>query len=140
MNDQELMQQALDALEDVFGKNKIDVGIINDLRSRLAQPKQEPVAWMTTDDDLINRGYNRFSKTKSNEWNIPVYAGNPPDTRSTERDYDVVIDALQKYRDTLWKMTERNMNSEYIGMNIMDDIRLRQIEELDEAIKERKSR
>ena len=55
-------------------------------------------------------------------------------------DYDVVIDALQKYRDTLWKMTERNMNSEYIGMNIMDDIRLRQIEELDEAIKERKSR
>jgi len=53
-------------------------------------------------------------------------------------DYDVVIDALQKYRDTLWKMTERNMNSEYIHMNIMDDIRLRQIEELNEAIKERK--
>jgi hypothetical protein len=57
-----------------------------------------------------------------------------------EDDYDVVVDALQKYRDTLWKMTERNMNSEYIGMNIMDDIRLRQIEELDVAIKERKSR
>ena len=55
-------------------------------------------------------------------------------------DYDVVIDALQKYRDTLWKMTERNMNSEYIGMNIMDDIRLQQIEELDVAIKERKLR
>ena len=55
-------------------------------------------------------------------------------------DYDVVIDALQKYRDKLWKMTEQNMNSEYIGMNIMDDIRLRQIEELNEAIKERKMR
>jgi len=55
-------------------------------------------------------------------------------------DYDVVIDALQKYRDTLWKMTEQNMNSEYIGMNIMDDIRMKQIEELDEAIKERKTR
>jgi len=55
-------------------------------------------------------------------------------------DYDVVIDALQKYRDTLWKMTQRNMNSEYIGMNIMDDIRLKQIEELDEAIRERKAR
>ena len=52
--------------------------------------------------------------------------------------YDVVIDALQKYRDTLWKMTKQNMNSEYIGMNIMDDIRLQQIEELNEAIKERK--
>jgi len=57
-----------------------------------------------------------------------------------DEDYDVVIDALQKYRDTLWKMTERNMNSEYIGMNIMDDIRLEQIDELDEAIKERKMR
>lgn len=55
-------------------------------------------------------------------------------------DYDVVIDALQKYRDTLWKMTQRNITCEYIGWNIMDDIRLRQIEELDGAIKERKSR
>jgi len=55
-------------------------------------------------------------------------------------DYDVVIDALQKYRDKLWKMTQRNMNSEYIGMNIMDDIRLKQIEELNEAIRERKAR
>jgi len=59
---------------------------------------------------------------------------------SLDVNYDVVIDALQKYRDKLWEMTQRNMNSEYIGMNIMDDIRLRQIEELDEAIKERKSR
>ena len=57
-----------------------------------------------------------------------------------DEDYDVVIDVLQKYRDTLWKMTERNMNSEYIGMNIMDNIRLEQIDELDEAIKERKMR
>jgi hypothetical protein len=55
-------------------------------------------------------------------------------------DYDVVIDALQKYRDTLWKMTQRNITSEYIGWNIMDDIRMEQIQELDEAIKERKSR
>ena len=55
-------------------------------------------------------------------------------------DYDVVIDALQKYRDTLWNMTQRNITSEYIGWNIMDDIRMKQIEELDEAIKERKSR
>ncbi len=62
------------------------------------------------------------------------------DYNKEERGYDVVIDALRKYRDTLWKMTEQNMNSEYIGMNIMDDIRLKQIEELDEAIRERKMR
>lgn len=51
-----------------------------------------------------------------------------------EEKYDVVLETLRKERNLLWKMTERNMNSEYIGMNIMDDIRLRQIEQLDEAI------
>ena len=49
-------------------------------------------------------------------------------------DYDVVIDTLQKKYDVLWKMTERNMNSEYIGMGIMDDIRLDQMAQLKEAI------
>ena len=56
-------------------------------------------------------------------------------------DYDVVINTLQKQYDILWKMTERNMNSEYIGMGIMDDIRLDQMDQLKQAIemwKERK--
>lgn len=47
-------------------------------------------------------------------------------------DYDVVIDTLQKQHDILWKMTERNMNSGM--MNVMDDIRLDQMEQLKEAI------
>jgi len=37
MTDRELMQQALDVLEDIFGKNKVDVGIITALRERLAE-------------------------------------------------------------------------------------------------------
>lgn len=49
-------------------------------------------------------------------------------------DYDVVIDTLQKKYDILWKMTERNMNSEFMGMGIMDDIRLEQMTQLKEAI------
>ncbi len=49
-------------------------------------------------------------------------------------DYDVVIDTLQKQYDILWKMTERNMNSEFMGMGIMDDIRLEQMAQLKEAI------
>lgn len=49
-------------------------------------------------------------------------------------EYDVVIDVLTKHAQELWKMTERNMRSEYIGMNIMDDIRLKQIAEIDKAI------
>jgi hypothetical protein len=55
--------------------------------------------------------------------------------------YDVVLDVLQKHHDKLWDMTKRNMESEYIGMGIMDDIRLRQMDEIKEAIrwwKERK--
>jgi hypothetical protein len=55
-------------------------------------------------------------------------------------DYDVVLHTLQKERDLLWSMTERNMNSEYVGMNIMDDIRLSQIRQLDIAIRMWKER
>ena len=50
----------------------------------------------------------------------------------TEEDYDVVIDTLQKKIDALWKMTKSNMDNDM--MNIMDDIRLKQINELEKAI------
>jgi hypothetical protein len=47
-------------------------------------------------------------------------------------DYDVVIDTLQKQRNILWKMTQSNMNADMF--NIMDQIRLEQIDQLDKAI------
>lgn len=50
-----------------------------------------------------------------------------------DEEFDVVIDALKERRDRLWKMTQSNMNIDM--MNIMDDIRLQQIAELDNAIK-----
>ena len=50
----------------------------------------------------------------------------------TTEDYDVVLDTLQKQKDILWKITEKNM--EMGLMNIMDVIRLEQIQELNEAI------
>jgi len=49
-----------------------------------------------------------------------------------EEEYDVVIATLQEKRDRLWKMTQSNMNMDM--MNIMDDIRLEQINQLDHAI------
>ena len=55
-------------------------------------------------------------------------------------DYDVVLDALQKHRDKLWERIDRNMSSGYIALNIMDDIRFYQIEQLDEAIMARKNK
>lgn len=58
------------------------------------------------------------------------------DNMNTEQEYDVVIDALQEKRDRLWKMTQQNMNSEFMSMGIMDDIRLEQIDQLDRAIQQ----
>lgn len=58
-------------------------------------------------------------------------------------EYDPVLDALQKHRDKLWEMTQSNMNCEFLGFNIMDQIRLEHIDTLEEAIrwwKERKAR
>jgi len=47
MNKQrEAMQFALETLEDIFGKIKIDVTAINMLREALAEQEQKPVAWM----------------------------------------------------------------------------------------------
>ena len=54
---------------------------------------------------------------------------------SDEEEYDVVLDVLQKHHDKLWEMTRRNMESEFIGMSIMDDIRLEQMEQLKQAMK-----
>ena len=48
--------------------------------------------------------------------------------------YDVVLDTLQKQHDKLMELTRRTMRSEFMGMGIMDDIRLEQCEHLREAI------
>lgn len=53
-------------------------------------------------------------------------------------EYDVVLDVLQKHRDILWKMTQSNMNVDMF--NIMDQIRLEQIDKLDKAMKMWKER
>jgi hypothetical protein len=49
-----------------------------------------------------------------------------------DEEYDVVIDTLQKHRDILWNMTQSNMNHDMF--NIMDEIRLEQIDELEKAM------
>jgi hypothetical protein len=51
-----------------------------------------------------------------------------------EKDYDVVIDTLQKQYDKLWNMTQAQINSEFTGMGIMDDIRFEQMDQLQQAI------
>ena len=52
----------------------------------------------------------------------------------SENDYDVVIDVLTKHRDKLQQMVDQNLRSEFIGMGIMDDIRLEQIAKIDQCL------
>ena len=61
MTDRELMQQALDVLEDIFGKNKVDVGIITALRER--QQAHESVKWVGLTQDEQNEVFKTFSKS-----------------------------------------------------------------------------
>ena len=49
-----------------------------------------------------------------------------------ENKFDIVLVALQEKRDRLWKMNQQNMNADMF--NIMDQIRLEQIDELDRAM------
>ena len=63
MTDKELMQQAMDALEEI---NKLSIGesaiclpaeidtAMDALRERLAQPEQEPVAWMDASQTTLS--------------------------------------------------------------------------------------
>ena len=49
-----------------------------------------------------------------------------------EEEYDIVLAVLQQKRDGLWRMTQQNMNADMF--NIMDQIRLEQIDKLDKAM------
>ena len=52
-----------------------------------------------------------------------------------DEEYDVVIDVLTKHKDKLQEMIDSNMRSEFfMGLNIVDDIRFRQIEEINKCI------
>jgi hypothetical protein len=50
-----------------------------------------------------------------------------------EEEYDVVTDTLQKHWNVLNKMVQQNMNADMF--NIMDQIRLEQMDELKKAMK-----
>ena len=51
---------------------------------------------------------------------------------SNSTEFDIVIATLEEKKQKLWKMTQDNMNMDMV--NMMDDIRLEQIQELNEAM------
>lgn len=51
---------------------------------------------------------------------------------NNSEEFDIVIATLEEKKQKLWKMTQDNMNMDMV--NLMDDIRLEQIQELNEAM------
>lgn len=68
------------AMKRVFELLEIAQGDLRDateiLRQALAQPEQEPVAWMCS-DELVRKGYIRISNSRDETWNIPLYTEPP---------------------------------------------------------------
>ena len=81
------MKLALEALEDIFGKNKVDVTVINVIKEVLAEHamsevqrlgqeiEQEPVAWLSTDS--IGERHLCFDKPLDNDPVQPLYTAPP---------------------------------------------------------------
>jgi hypothetical protein len=67
MTDRDLMQQALDALEGLadYRYTKRVKATMSALNKRLAQPEQEPVAWMHPDGRVwtFGRGFDKSTFT-----------------------------------------------------------------------------
>ena len=61
-------QAALETLEDVFGKDKIDVGA-----TALEEPEQEPVAWLVTYGGLTHIAYTKPTQVVDTHYQ-PLYA------------------------------------------------------------------
>ena len=51
------------------------------------------------------------------------------------QDYDVIEDVLTKHKNKLLDLVNQNLRSEYLSLNIMDDIRLKHISEIDECLR-----
>ncbi len=98
----EAMKLALDCLEDIFGKDKIDVGAINALRQAIAEAErqeQEPVAmrydfdgygWLYIDN---GSGSNWKEKIKNAE---PLFTAPPQRKPLTDDLYNELLFAVSK--------------------------------------------
>ena len=110
----EAAQRTLETLEDVFGKNKIDVGAINMLRAALAEPaikesltvaEQEPVAVDCCANCLRPKNEHQgivCPKPYTTNWNAWDYPF-APDTTPPQREWVSLTDEeiTQGNRDSL---------------------------------------
>ena len=108
--DRELLEQVLEALE-LHAKQYphmqkgYTVDAITAVRERLAQPEQEPVAWLSTDS--IGERYLWFSKPLDNDKAQPLYTA--PQKREwqglTENEMKKLADTHLKYQPESYEVS-----------------------------------
>jgi hypothetical protein len=102
MTDKELLQQALDALEKISmgGSPNWADDVIPTIRTRLAQPELEPVAWYYAETPIecekVALNSELDEKQKANC--IPLYTAPPKKewVGLTDEDVDYFVDAIYK--------------------------------------------
>ena len=83
----EAMKLALDCLEDIFGKDKIDVGAINALRQAIAEAErqeQEPVAIR---HDFDGYGWLYIDNGSGSNWKEKIKNAEPLFTAPSQREW-----------------------------------------------------
>lgn len=91
MTKDEALKMALEALEDIFGKNKVDVTVINVIKEALAQPEQEPVAWLHIPWDVAR--YLPMATTSSKREPVIYKESLPLYTHPEQREWVGITDA-----------------------------------------------
>ena len=88
----EALELALKAIKNPlsFGAVRLEA-ICEEIREALAEPEQEPVAWMCADEDMTRKGYSRFSRNCEGDWSIPVYTAPPARKPLTDEQVDTII-------------------------------------------------
>jgi len=105
-NLREAAQQALEVLESGLLVSH-HAQVLIDLRAALAQPEQEPVAWIHKETGLLRR---EISRPKGADWDAnywqPLYATTQPTAEDIAQDWDLLKETQAALRDA-WAILKK---------------------------------
>ena len=119
MTDRELMQQALEALETKGEHHPRVYAAITALRERLAQPEQEPVAWVYPEAlEALKSGRPWTAYGSSGDGRIPLYLNDAVAPRAEPRSGEsgAGFESLPASSSTWWDDPVPQMRREWQGL------------------------